>query len=51
MSESMNQQILLKSRPTGEPQESDFAFVEAEFLDDMGQWLQAGKLKYREDVV
>ncbi|MCY7383496.1 MAG: NADP-dependent oxidoreductase [Microcoleus sp. CAN_BIN18] len=28
MSESMNQQILLKSYPTGEPKESDFALVE-----------------------
>lgn len=28
MSESMNQQILLKSYPTGAPQESDFALVE-----------------------
>jgi NADPH-dependent curcumin reductase len=28
MSESMNQQILLRSRPTGEPKESDFSFVE-----------------------
>ncbi|HEY9690609.1 MAG TPA: hypothetical protein V6D15_00210 [Oculatellaceae cyanobacterium] len=29
MSNSINQQILLKSRPVGEPQESDFAIVEA----------------------
>ncbi len=36
MSESMNQQILLKSRPTGEPQESDFAFVEAA-ISELGQ--------------
>jgi NADPH-dependent curcumin reductase CurA len=28
MSDSMNQQILLKSYPTGEPKESDFALVE-----------------------
>ncbi len=29
----------------------DYQERQAEFLDDMGQWLQAGKLKYREDVV
>ena len=28
MPSSVNQQILLKSRPTGEPTESDFALVE-----------------------
>ena len=28
MPNSTNQQILLKSRPVGEPQESDFALVE-----------------------
>jgi NADPH-dependent curcumin reductase len=28
MSESMNQQVLLDSRPTGEPTENNFAFVE-----------------------
>ncbi|WP_242054410.1 hypothetical protein [Nostoc sp. FACHB-888] len=28
MSDSINQQILLKSYPTGEPKESDFALVE-----------------------
>jgi NADPH-dependent curcumin reductase len=36
MSELMNQQILLKSRPTGEPQESDFAFVETA-ISELGQ--------------
>lgn len=29
MPESMNQQVLLKSRPTGKPTETNFAFVEA----------------------
>jgi hypothetical protein len=29
MSESMNQQVLLDSRPTGEPTENNFAFVYA----------------------
>ncbi len=29
----------------------DYQERQAEFLDDVGQWLQAGKLKYREDVV
>jgi NADPH-dependent curcumin reductase len=29
----------------------DYQERQAEFLDDMGQWLQAGKLKYREDIV
>jgi len=28
MPNSVNQQVLLKSRPTGEPTESDFALVE-----------------------
>lgn len=36
MSKSMNQQILLKSYPTGEPKESDFAFVETE-IPELGE--------------
>lgn len=33
MSSSMNRQILLKSRPVGEPKESDFALVETPILE------------------
>lgn len=29
----------------------DYQERRAEFIDDMAQWLQAGKLKYKEDVV
>lgn len=36
MSNSINQQILLKSRPVGEPEESDFAIVEAP-IPELGQ--------------
>ena len=30
---------------------SDYQQRQAEFLNDVVQWLQAGKLKYKEDVV
>ncbi len=33
MPNSINQQILLKSRPVGEPKESDFALVETPILE------------------
>ncbi|MCC5612618.1 hypothetical protein LC612_39475 [Nostoc sp. CHAB 5834] len=33
MTSSINQQILLKSRPLGEPKESDFALVETPILE------------------
>ncbi len=33
MPNSTNQQILLKSRPVGEPKESDFALVETPILE------------------
>ncbi len=36
MSKSINQQILLKSYPTGEPKESDFAIVETE-IPELGE--------------
>ena len=29
----------------------DYLARQAEFLDDISQWLHAGKLKYKEDVV
>jgi NADPH-dependent curcumin reductase CurA len=36
MSKTMNQQVLLKSYPTGEPKESDFAIVETE-IPELGE--------------
>jgi len=41
MSKSMNQQILLKSYPTGEPKESDFALVETA-IPEPGEVIAAG---------
>jgi len=41
MSKSMNQQILLKSYPTGEPEESNFALVETA-IPEPGEVIAAG---------
>ena len=30
---------------------SDFAAKQADFLRDVGEWVRAGRLKYREDIV